>query len=74
MSKLKGKTYKHKNMCINISNLDINECVSEPCQNNGTCIDRVNKYRCDCDGTGYTGKNCETGELWNTANIYSINI
>ena len=39
--------------------LDINECVSKPCQHSGTCIDEVNRYTCNCV-TGYTGVNCET--------------
>ena len=41
---------------------DIDECFSDPCQHNGTCVDLVNKYICVCDGTGYTGDICEEGE------------
>lgn len=40
--------------------LDINECLSLPCQNGGTCNNEVNKYTCTCLG-GYSGTNCETG-------------
>ena len=39
---------------------DIDDCVSLPCQNNGTCIDLVNEYKCKCD-TLFTGKHCTTG-------------
>lgn len=39
--------------------IDINECASAPCQNNGTCTDLIADYKCDCTGTGYTGSNCE---------------
>ncbi|XP_041453703.1 protein eyes shut homolog [Lytechinus variegatus] len=36
--------------------LDIDECESSPCAN-GTCIDEVNGYTCDCT-PGWTGKLC----------------
>ena len=41
--------------------LDIDECESRPCMNNGTCIDGLNNYTCECVA-GYTGPNCETGK------------
>ena len=41
--------------------LDVNECVSSPCKNSGTCLDRVNMYDCDCV-SGYTGAMCESGD------------
>ena len=40
--------------------VEVIECISNPCENNGTCIDRVNIYTCKCTA-GYTGNNCETG-------------
>ena len=40
--------------------LDINECRSAPCMNNGTCFDGINSYTCACM-PGYTGSTCETG-------------
>ena len=39
---------------------DIDECVSSPCQNSGTCVDDVNSYTCQCD-RNYIDANCETG-------------
>ena len=42
------------------------ECLSNPCQNNGTCTDSADylSYTCDCIWDGpdklYTGVNCET--------------
>lgn len=27
---------------------EINECLSQPCQNGGTCIDLTNTYKCSC--------------------------
>ncbi|XP_072518295.1 protein crumbs homolog 2a isoform X2 [Salminus brasiliensis] len=38
--------------------VDVDECVSEPCQNEGRCEDRVNGYTCVCMD-GYTGEECE---------------
>ena len=41
---------------------DINECVSLPCQNDGTCVDGANEYGCQCL-PGWTGNECETGKI-----------
>ena len=38
---------------------NINECHSNPCLHNSTCIDGINMYTCNCTN-GYTGQNCET--------------
>lgn len=38
---------------------DINECLSNPCQNGGTCSNHINSYTCACV-LGYTGTNCQT--------------
>ena len=38
--------------------LDIDECRSAPCLNEGKCIDRVNSYSCQCK-RGFAGTNCE---------------
>ena len=44
----------------NTLNLDIDDCVTIPCQNGGSCTDQVNSYTCNC-ADGYDGPNCETG-------------
>lgn len=38
---------------------DIDECLSSPCQNNGTCQNLVARYNCLCD-SNHTGVNCES--------------
>ncbi len=45
---------------------DINECGSNPCENEGTCTDVPNGYTCVCE-SGYTGDECQTG-------IYNYNM
>ena len=42
--------------------ININDCTAGVCGNNGTCIDLVNSYNCQCDPT-YIGKYCETSKL-----------
>ena len=44
----------------NFYSVDIDECNSNPCQNDATCNDGGNGYICTCP-TGYTGPDCETG-------------
>jgi len=36
---------------------EIDECLSDPCENGGTCIDLINGYECRCTSQ-YTGVNC----------------
>ena len=40
---------------------DIDECAFFPCKNNGTCIDGIDYFTCQCMA-GYTGSQCETSE------------
>lgn len=48
------------NFVTNFSIIEIDECSSSPCQNEGSCRDHLNGYSCLCR-PGFTGRNCETG-------------
>ncbi|CAL8126422.1 unnamed protein product [Orchesella dallaii] len=37
---------------------NFDECLSNPCENNATCVDDVNTFRCMCQD-GYDGTKCE---------------
>lgn len=37
---------------------DIDECVSNPCMNGGTCTNTLGSYTCTC-GPSITGANCD---------------
>lgn len=39
--------------------IDIDECVSNPCMNNATCQDGINNFTCKCQA-GFSGYQCET--------------
>ena len=45
---------------------NINECASNPCLNQGTCIDDVAGYKCNCllPYTGVGGAWCGRGLVW----------
>ena len=36
---------------------DVDECLSIPCQNNGTCVDSSGNFTCNCTA-GFKGKQC----------------
>ena len=37
---------------------DINECLSDPCLNDGRCKNEIGRYVCECE-YGFNGTNCE---------------
>ena len=46
-----------------IFSTDTNECEPNPCGNNGTCIDGIRSFKCNCT-SGWTGLTCETGDYF----------
>lgn len=42
--------------------LGIDECAEQPCQNNGTCVDLMNDYTCNCMD-GFNGTDCTNSKL-----------
>ncbi|CAH1248843.1 DMBT1 [Branchiostoma lanceolatum] len=51
---------------------DLDECYSNPCQNNGTCIDGGEHYICQC-GRGWVGVHCEIREKLSSMEVTSFN-
>ena len=47
---------------------ETNECESNPCINNGTCVDEVDGYECTCVPE-YAGKHCEGDNSYNGKNF-----
>ena len=41
----------------NIHLVDINDCASTPCMNEGICVDGINSFTCNCPH-GFIGKDC----------------
>ena len=48
--------------------LDIDDCASTPCENNGTCTDLVADFQCAC-AAGFTGKNCSQSKWRNDLRV-----
>jgi len=46
-------------MCVagRLCEVDIDDCVGDPCENDGTCDDHQNGFTCRCL-PGFTGKLC----------------
>ncbi|XP_060587615.1 neurocan core protein-like isoform X2 [Ruditapes philippinarum] len=59
--------YEHKRLFCDCSDngftgefceTNIDDCATDPCDNNGTCVDGINNYTCTCQ-PDTTGRNCE---------------
>jgi hypothetical protein len=48
---------KHRNAWFSITD----ECIDIPCENNGTCVDILDGYKCHCT-PGFNGTNCTESE------------
>ena len=55
----------------NILFVDINKCASEPCLHNGTCINGIDTYQCQC-AAGYNGSHCQNGKSQLKYDIWSF--
>lgn len=53
--------------------VDQDACSSDPCGQNGHCINLLTGYLCQCR-SGYEGRNCETGEeyLFRCERVYTL--
>lgn len=41
---------------------EIDECMSKPCHNGGTCLNQLGSFKCECP-EDYVGKQCEALRL-----------
>ena len=47
----------------------VDPCLSDPCQNSGDCATVEDSNQCNC-GSGFSGMNCEVGELCWDSTLY----
>lgn len=55
------QTVIYSNVFTGVSVGCVGKCASNPCLNNGTCIDRYSSYTCDCRWTSFKGPICADG-------------
>ena len=48
---------------------EIDDCLSAPCQNGGTCVDGPNHYICECP-QNYAGEHCDICTYDNFSKLY----
>lgn len=60
LSELKWHFIHRSNFCYfhtflgNNCEIEVNECLSQPCRNGGSCVDELNSFSCQCP-LGLTG-------------------
>lgn len=57
----------------NLTLSEIDECVSNPCLNGGSCTDLFRAYNCSC-APGFAGTNCETSKKDYSISKISLNV
>ena len=62
------KYYIMQTINMLFSNIDFDECESDPCLNGAECKNGAKEYTCTCV-PGYTGRNCETGQIKNLNSV-----
>ena len=50
---------------------DINDCLSNPCKNDGVCVDGVNSFSCNC-AHGFVGDDCSTSNTLNSLKFLKL--
>ncbi|XP_045165701.1 brevican core protein-like [Mercenaria mercenaria] len=53
-----GKDSSDSDSCKDSSDLNPDRCSTDPCRNNGTCVEGADNYTCSCTD-GFRGRNCE---------------
>lgn len=51
-------------MCVSgyegvFCHINIDECASQPCLNNGKCVDKINSFHCECQKGEKKGRNAK---------------
>ena len=48
---------------------DIDDCQSNPCKNDGVCVDGVNSFSCNC-AHGFIGDDCSTSKYLHFTDLH----
>ena len=54
-----------------VSSSDVDECLSSPCENGGSCANLMARYTCSCIA-GWSGTNCQAGMYWKHMNSHKM--
>ena len=53
--------------------IDIDDCQSSPCHNDGVCVDGINSFTCNC-AHGFIGDDCSISRFTFNNKIVVLNI